>query len=177
MTSNQDILAFLKSNQEKLAREKEDDRRIRASERQEDREKILELIKTGVKNEVKSAIKELELKLEQQEKVNKDLAMELESMAREMEVLRNTVKSQSTPVTVTPNIRDRGEEQVKAQSEVEEYTPLNQVISDKVQGPEQSLSSAKKTLGFQCIYPEDIERQFRQGARSEREARLMAFKE
>ena len=114
MTSNQDILAFLKSNQEKLAREKEDDRRIIASERQEDRGKILELIKTGVKNEVKSAIKELELKLEQQEKVNKDLAMELESMAREMEVLRNTVKSQSTPVTVTPNLRDRGEEQVRA---------------------------------------------------------------
>ena len=60
-TSNQDILAFLKSSQEALAREKEDDKRTRASERQEDREKILEIIQTGVKNEVKSAIKELEV--------------------------------------------------------------------------------------------------------------------
>ena len=86
MTSNQDILAFLKSNQEALAQEKEDDRRSRAIERQEDREKILEMIKLGVKNEIKAATRDLELKLEQQEKINKDLAKELECMAKEMEV-------------------------------------------------------------------------------------------
>ena len=182
MTSNQDILAFLKSNQEALAQEKEDDRRSRAIERQEDREKILEMIKIGVKNEIKAATRDLELKLEQQEKVNKDLAKELEYMAKEMEVLRVAVNNQSDSVRPRPSppskLGERGELVEECEEQVRALNEKNcEVMSDEKAEPDPSLSKAKRTLGFQCIYPEDVERQFRKGARSENEARLMAFKE
>ena len=48
MTSNLDILSFLKADQDARANEKEEDKELRAKERQEDREHILAMIKTGV---------------------------------------------------------------------------------------------------------------------------------
>ena len=59
MTSNQDILAFLQAAQEAHAKEKNEDKETRARERQEDRDSILEMIKTGVQREVKAAVKEI----------------------------------------------------------------------------------------------------------------------
>ena len=47
MTSNQDILAFLKAGQEAREKEKDEEKQTRARERQEDRENILEMIKIG----------------------------------------------------------------------------------------------------------------------------------
>ena len=54
MTSNQDILIFLKADQEAKAKEKEEDMETRARERKEDREHILAMIKTGVERELTS---------------------------------------------------------------------------------------------------------------------------
>ena len=61
MTSNQDILVFLKANQEAHDKEKEEDKKIRSKERQEDRENILKLIKVWVRKEVKAAVETVEI--------------------------------------------------------------------------------------------------------------------
>ena len=88
MTSNMDILSFLKAEQETRAKEKEEERHLRAEERQEDRKHILEMIKTGVQIEVKAAIQPVEDRLELQEKVNQELHKQLPSLVREMELLK-----------------------------------------------------------------------------------------
>ena len=66
-----DILEFLKADQETKAREKESDKKIRAQERKEDLDHILTLITTGVKAEVEAVIKPLEERLQHQEQANK----------------------------------------------------------------------------------------------------------
>ena len=59
MTTNQDIMAFLKRDQEAREKEKEEDIIARAIERKEDMKKILEMITIGVKNEINSVLKPL----------------------------------------------------------------------------------------------------------------------
>ena len=68
MTSNSDILAFLQAAQDANAKEKEEDKLIRAQERQEDMEHILAMIQRGVQKEVRAAIKPIEERLAVQEK-------------------------------------------------------------------------------------------------------------
>ena len=63
MTTNQDIMTYLKENQQARAREKEEDKRIRAEERKEDMELILDMIAKRVESEVKAAIKPLEYRI------------------------------------------------------------------------------------------------------------------
>ena len=94
MTSYQDILAFLQADQEARAKEKDEDKETRARERQEDRENILAMIKTGVQKEVKAAIKDVEERLGQQEKVNEELTMQLSSLVENMEAIQESVRGQ-----------------------------------------------------------------------------------
>ena len=62
-------------------------------ERQEDRDK-----------EVEAAVKEVEQRLEQQGKVNKQLTKELKSLIRDMELLKPVVADQQTfPALPKPN--------------------------------------------------------------------------
>ena len=51
MTSNQDILAFLQADQVTRAKERENEKGVRAKERQEDMNNILDMIKMGVKEQ------------------------------------------------------------------------------------------------------------------------------
>ena len=52
MTTNADIMEFLKADLEKRKQEKEEDKRVRAQERKEDMEHIIKLIVSGVEKEV-----------------------------------------------------------------------------------------------------------------------------
>ena len=71
MTSNLDILAFLKADQDARTKEREEEKEIRTRERKEDRTHILAIIQDGILKEVKAAIEPLEERLQLQEKVNK----------------------------------------------------------------------------------------------------------
>ena len=73
MTTNQEILSFLQADQEARAAERKQEKIARAQERKEDREHILNLIKTIVDKKVKDALDPIKNKLELQEKVNKEM--------------------------------------------------------------------------------------------------------
>ena len=94
MTSNHDILSFLEADQEAKAREKEEEKVIRDRERKEDMEHILAVIQRGIQKEVRAAIEPLEERLEQQEKVNKELFTQLNSLKEEFGLLKETMKEQ-----------------------------------------------------------------------------------
>ena len=97
MTTNQDIMAYLKKSQEAREKEKEEDLKARAVERKEDMQKILEMIAVGVKREVNSMLKPLEEKLDSQEKVNLEMATQIITMKEELEALRQVVHRQEFP--------------------------------------------------------------------------------
>ena len=91
MTTNQDILSFLKADIDARAKEKEEEKAIRAGERQDDMKQILDLIQQGIKKEVNIAIKPLEDRLEMQETINKKLFNQLESVTKELNTLKKAV--------------------------------------------------------------------------------------
>ena len=94
MTTNLDIMSFLKAAQDTHAKEKEEDREIRARERQEDMDHILAVIQRGVQKEVRAAIKPLENRLEEHEQANQELSKQFNSVLREIDLLKETVKTQ-----------------------------------------------------------------------------------
>ena len=92
MTTNQDILVILKAAQDTRVKEKEEDKEIRAQERKEDMKMILDMIKQGVEKEVKAAIQEVNLRLEEQEKLNQALTTQVNTLVNEMRHLKGAVK-------------------------------------------------------------------------------------
>ena len=90
MASNQDILAFLQSDQE--ARIKEKRKRSQEKKRQEDMIRILDMLKSGVKKEVMAAMQPAEDRLAQQEKVIGELSRQLNTIMEEMENLKESTK-------------------------------------------------------------------------------------
>ena len=97
MTSTEDIMTFLNQVQEAREREKETELRTRAEERKEDMQKILEIISSGVKQEVNSLVKPLEERLANQEKVKQDMSRQLKTIMKELEVLNDDVGKQEFP--------------------------------------------------------------------------------
>ena len=83
MTSNLDILSFLKADQDDRAKERQKDKEIIAMERKEDMEHILGLLKIGIQKEVSSAMEIFEEKLMLQENVNKELHDKIDSLTRD----------------------------------------------------------------------------------------------
>ena len=87
MTSNQDILAFLKAEKEARVNEKEQERESRAKEREEDMKKLAEMIR----KEVRDTIKPIEARLETQERASQNLGDQIKSLVTEIEALKEEV--------------------------------------------------------------------------------------
>ena len=92
MTTNQDILAFLKAEKEQREKEKEEEKATRQRERQEDMAKLADMIKDGVKEEVQSALKPLEDRIVGQEKRSEGLSGQVVQLLEDMEALKSQVK-------------------------------------------------------------------------------------
>ena len=80
MSTNQDILAFLKAEKE-----------TRAKEREEDMAKIAGMIREGVREEVKSVVEPLEERLGQQEKASQELSVQVTTLITQLKTLRDDV--------------------------------------------------------------------------------------
>ena len=91
-TTISDIMEFLKAEQKTRAREKEEDKLIRAQERKEDMEHILKMIKVGVKAEVETALKPLEDRLQYQEQVNKSLHNKVKDLMKDLSDLQGNLR-------------------------------------------------------------------------------------
>ena len=95
------------SERDKTPREKEkaEEKETRAKERKEDRENILEMIKSGIQREVKNVIKEVEERLLQQEKINQNLTNQLKTVLKDMEILKTSVRDQEDyPALPVPKV-------------------------------------------------------------------------
>ena len=88
MTTNNDILLFLKTDMDKRAKEKEEEKVLRATERKEDMEQIVTLMQKSIQREVDAAIKPLEERLEVQEYVNKELFSQVKLLKQELNLKR-----------------------------------------------------------------------------------------
>ena len=181
MTTNQDILSFLKVDKEARDKERVQERASRLKEREEDMEKISEMIKVGVKTEVQAALKPMDDRLSEQEKVTEVMGSQIAKLLGEIETLRCDVRTgqefPSLPQPVAGGIAGFGK-----MGEV--YTPLGVGIGPKRAEAAYSddkvleiCSRARRIIGFTPIEPRmlDIQRES-YGARDTEEAMMMEIK-
>ena len=176
MTTNQEILSFLQEDQEARAAEKEQERITRAKERKEDREHFLSLITTLVDKKVKAALEPIEKKLGQQEKVNKELNSKIQALVKEVEDLKQELKSQQQafPQLPEPQVQQAHQKRVGA----EQMTGRQSEQSEGVYSATYDLcAAARKIVGFSPIEPRMLDIQIKSyGARDLEEAKIMEIK-
>ena len=93
MATNQDILSFLKAEKESRVKEKLEEKAAREKEREQDLAKISEMIKAGVKDEVQTALKPIEERLTEQEKVTEGLGGQIVELLSHFEAFKGQVKT------------------------------------------------------------------------------------
>ena len=92
MAYNQDILAFLRSDKEARDKEKVQETEIRARERDQDMAKLAEMIRTGVRDEVKLAIQPVEDRIGKQEETSQGLTVQIQTLMTEMITMKDEIK-------------------------------------------------------------------------------------
>ena len=175
MTSNNDILAFLKSEKEAREKEKEEEKAARSKERQEDMAKMANLIRDGVREEVKAAVKEVDERLVAQEKISQDLGKQIQSIMSELTTLKKGKETSRSGLPV-----QAGEEGVGAvghgEGAVVSDTSTGDGLSDRGKILE-ICSKARKIVGFSPIEPRMLDIQMRAyGAQNVEEAMIMEVK-
>ena len=184
MTTNLDILAFLQAAQEDRAKEKEEDKVTRAKERKEDMEHILSMIQRGVQKEVRAAINPIEERLAVQEKVNRELTVQLNTVLKDMEVLKGKVKPKQN---IHPSYQDFPQLSLepRKQQVMQENWGGARPRSELSRRPEYTVgpsvldmcSSARKVVGLTPIEPRMLEMQMENyGAKDMEEAKIMEIK-
>ena len=186
MTSNQDIFSFLKADKESREKEKEQERAIRLREREEDMSKISQMIKDGVKNEVQAALKPMEDRLSEQEKVTGDMGAQIGELLGEIEALKFKVKAaqEFPPLPKTSGLAGTAAGNRKAD---EDCTTLGKGVGGLRRAAEahsdsddrilEICSRARRIIGLTPIEPRMLEIQRESyGARDINEAMLMEIR-
>ena len=163
MTTNNEILAFLKADQEARMKEREADREQRNKERKEDIQEILKILQGRIEREVKKSIEPLETRLELQEKVNKELFEQLSIAKNKIQALQEVLSGsheQALPAVV--------------QVDSLEDQDASDVDTTNVQG---LCSAARKVVGLSPIEPRMLDLQMESyGAKNIEEAKLLEVK-
>ena len=192
MTTNQDILSFLRvdkeakekekveekearekeKEEEKEAREKEkeEEKEARSKEREEDMAKIADMIRTGVRDEVRTAIQPVEDRMVLQEKITEGLGMQINTLMREMETLKGEVKNiqefPALPKTGVPGLLSGAMDVDNGDGGID--------YNKRVKG---ICGKSRRILGFTPIEPRMLEIQMQSyGAKNIEEAMLMEVK-
>ena len=162
MTSNQDILAFLKSEKE-----------TRAKEREEDMMKISEMIRVGVREEVKEALKPVDTRLGLQEQTTQTLASQVQTLMTEMTTLKEDVKNiadfPALPAPATTPTQSFS--QPSAQSSGSDPFPSDE--SDRQKALD-LLELCRRTVSLHPLQQADIDFESKRGAKDLTEAKLWA---
>ena len=180
MTTNTDILLFLKTDMEKRATEKEEEKEIRAGERKEDMEQIVNLIQKSIQREVDAAIKPLEERLELQENVNKELFSQVKSLKQDLNLLREAVQNQEEyPALQQPqgNLAHQVAEEIGNRQEGWNRGGDRRVRDNRDPEVLGICSSARRVIGLSPIVPRMLEIQMESyGAKDIEEAKMMEVK-
>ena len=185
MTSNLDILSFLKADQDTRAKEKEEDKETRAKERQEDMEHIVALIQRGVQKEVRAAIQPIEERLVAQEIVNQELTRQFNSVVKEVDLLKKalTIREEFPALSLTPKVSIRPEGGRRAtggrseENRIEWSRRQDDEQEDYTMKSQELCASARRVVGFSPIGPRMLELQKQSyGAKDTEEAMLMEVK-
>ena len=186
MTSNDDLMKYLQSMEEKRAKEREADRKemkeMRIREREEDMDEIKKIINSSIGEKVKEAVAAFEEKTETVVKVQDEMKQQMNSFMNQMKDLQERVSKVDAgsypPAVDSGSVKAGG---VFSGSSAGRAKTLE--ISAGVRSSDQVLeiiSLSRRTVGLHSIDEGDLERMKQQqfgGATNEEEEKLYAVQE
>ena len=186
MTSNDDLMKYLQSMEEKRAKEREADRKemkeMRIREREEDMDEIKKIINSSIGEKVKEAVAPFEEKTETVVKVQDEMKQQMNSFMNQMKDLQERVSKVDAgsypPAVDSGSVMAGG---VFSGSSAGRAKTLE--ISAGVPSSDQALeiiSLSRRTVGLHSIDEGDLERMKQQqfgGATNEEEEKLYAVQE
>ena len=183
MATNIDILAFLKSDREARAKEKEGEKVARARERDEDMQRMEKMLKNAVKMEVLAALQPLEERIDRQEKASKEMDKQFSIMMKEVEDLKLTIsKYPTSSVQAMAAVGERfGMEGMESREDLtlreRAMDKKERVMQNNLRNTKDMCAAARKVVGFGPIEPRMLRMQMEgYGAKDLEEAMLMEIK-
>jgi hypothetical protein len=187
MATSQDILSFLKADKEARAQEKEKENEARVQEkdkenearikeRKEDMAKIAEMIRDGVKEEIREAIEPVEDRLILQEKFTAGLGLQFNSLMKEVETLKESVKTRQELPSQSQQSLPYLSAAFDGRNQLGSAVHQQDRAGDHSKNVFDICDQARRTIGFTPIEPRMLELQMQSfGAKTMEEAKLMEF--
>ena len=188
MTSNEDLMSYLKKMEEKREREKQEEAELRKQERAVDREEMVKLMNKCMEEKVSEIVAPIEKRTDKVEQVQSEMKDQMEILIEQMKVVNDKL--------------DRGSGVVaeSGQGQMNRVKPIiteimsggsGQPTSDTAGGPgtgdsrqgkeiREIISHSRRTVGLQQIDKYDLVRMRQDqfgGAVNEEEEKLFAVKE
>ena len=175
MTSNDDLMKFLQTIEEKRAKEREADRKemkeMRIREREEDMDEIKKMINSSIGEKIKEAVAPYEEKTETVVKVQDEMKQQMNSFMNQMKDLQERV-SKVDPNSY-PSAVDSGSVKAGGVHSGSSAVPNSDQVLE-------IISLSRRTVGLHSIDKGDLERMRQQqfgGATNEEEEKLYAVQE
>ena len=178
MTSNEDLMTFLKNMEEKRAKEKEDDkkewRELREKERKEDREEFMKVIDKCIEEKITDVVGPLEKKTDSIVVAQGQVQAQVDMLAKELSDLKG---KKDIPAADNNDSLQHGGRQVQVQQEAQAVPVVGEGQGLDL---EQVVSEARRTVGLFRIDQADLARMRQEqygGAKTPEEERVLAVKE
>ena len=184
MTSNDDLMKYLQTMEEKRAKEREADkkemREMRIREREEDRDEMRKMINSSIGEKVTEAVAPFEEKTEMVVQVQEEMKQQMSSLMIQLKNLKERV-SRVDPSPDSPSVHSAAAAVLYSGSSAGRArtveTPAGVPNSDQVV---EIISLSRRTVGLHSIDEGDLERMRQQqfgGATNEEEEKLYAVQE
>ena len=180
MTSNDDLMKYLQTMEEKRAKEREADkkemREMRIREREEDRDEMRKMINSSIGEKVTEAVAPFEEKTEMVVQVQEEMKQQMSSLMIQMKNLQERV-SRVDPSPDSPSVHSATAAVAYSGRARTVETPAGVPNSDQVV---EIISLSRRTVGLHSIDEGDLERMRQQqfgGATNEEEEKLYAVQE
>ena len=181
MTSNEDLMKFLKNMEEKRAKEREDDkeesRAIREKERKEDKEEFMKVIDKCIVEKITDVVLPLEEKTESLKVAQGRVQEQVDMLAKELSDLK-AKKDQHSANNDFESLQQVGRQvQVQQPGHVQTVPVVGGGQGTDLQ---QVVSEARRTVGLHRIDQADLTRMRQEqfgGAKTAEEEKILAVKE
>ena len=172
-------MTFLKAEKEARIKENYEDKAERMKEREEDMGRILHMIKSGVEEEVKAAIKLFQDRLEEQENTVRDLTEQLSTIMTEIDAMKSAAGSHIDPPAVQQQYCWLGAVlcENRSQEEHDERVSDSSRLSKALNESKYICAAARRVVGLTPIELRMLDIQMQSyGAQNKQEAMLMEVK-
>ena len=182
MTSNDDLMSYLKKMEEKRLKEKEEDAEMRKKEKEIDREEMVKLMNSCVEQKMSEMVVPLKERTDKVEKVQLEMQGQMNRLMEQMKVVKEKLDEGPTQVESGIGQADRLQVIAGGAKQATSGASINPSEGASEHGKEirDIISHSRRTIGLQKIDRHDVARMRQEqfgAAANDDEEKLFAVRE